>query len=76
MKIEIFEEESKDQMIYLRLVRYLGKIQVHACDAKGKTLACGHLCSITPEGVQRCKSVDRSLGFELDENDKLKDVTE
>ena len=81
MRIEIFgEEEEKDEVLRLRLVRINRDGQffsLQAVDADGEKVRCGNLLHIEVEdkgGVTftRSMGVSNTLGLDLDESSQIK----
>lgn len=74
MIIKVYEKSiSLPKVIRLKLVDYYGHVALIAVDEKGNELASGCLLTINGNGtIDRCGSVNRSFGFQLDRAGKIK----
>jgi len=75
MKLKIFGEEKEEKELILTLTKkWDGQmISVAACDSSGNIGEGGFLIGFTSEGkIQRFTNVSRELGFDLDEDDKIR----
>ena len=70
MKIKIYEEKQKNKDVYLKLIKDFSKVYVAAVNESGLDLCL--LFSISEKGIQICPYVDPKLGFDLDEEGRLK----
>ncbi len=78
MKLEIFQDLPQHELtVYLRLVKDSdGDISVQAVDAKGERLYRGYLVMFQGGRIRRATSVHNSLGFDLDEQGRIKEVAD
>lgn len=76
MKIEIWNEEQKEeeQLLRLRLMPDMSKgVVLNVVDANGRLIEAGHLLAISASGrLSLCPSVNSSLGLKLDDSRRLK----
>ena len=73
MKLEIYEPEKveKEKPVKLRLVKHGTEIQLEVVDEDGDEIAT--LLGITSDGViELWNGVNSNLGFELDNNNRIK----
>lgn len=76
MNIKIFDKNEIDDVIYLKLLQIDGGVDVIAVDDKGVILSEGHLLFISKKGVMRYGYVNDTIGFDLTDDYKLKDILE
>lgn len=76
MKLEIWEEEKKNNPVRLRLIDSedgSGEIVLKAVDSEGDTIISGNILGILKDGtIKRKIKVNRSLGFKLDSEGRVK----
>lgn len=64
MKIEIYNEEKKDDVLRLRLIKEGPDIVLAAVDEKGVILRAGRILIILSKGkITRCSYVNAGLGL-------------
>jgi len=74
MKLCIFTEPEKaEPVLFLKLENFLGDVTLGVCDASGITIAGGNILRISDEGMlMRFPNVNKKLGFQLDEDGRIK----
>lgn len=79
MKIEIWEEEQKEEEQPLRLkLQVIGSdVELIAVDSKGSMISAGHLLAIRSSGrLFRESDISKSLGLELDSRGRVEEIVE
>lgn len=77
MKLEIYKEKEtkQEEKLVLRLIHGGDSVKLCAVDEDGSVLDGGYLLSIGDSdgdiGVKRCKYVSDSLGFDLDDDERI-----
>lgn len=72
MDLEIYNDIDAQEPTRLRLVKHDGCVTLCAVNKLGERLASGSLLKITEKGIYLCSSVDRTLGFDLTADGRLK----
>jgi hypothetical protein len=75
MNLKIYhnvKDEQKNNDVYLRLSEGTDGIYLIACDEKGKRLYNGDLIRINKNGIQLCRFISESFGFNLNNDGQLK----
>ncbi len=73
MKIEIWNEEQKEeeQPLRLRLVAFRNGVELQAVDKEGQKIWRGHLLFISSAGLFLASAVSSKLGLKLDDIGRL-----
>ena len=73
MRYEVFDEKDSG-IVRLKLsITDFGAVRVEAVDAKGNNISGGHLLQLTLSGkLRRTRYVNPGLGFELDDEGRIK----
>lgn len=74
MKLEVYGEGQDSEVpVRLRLIQEGNNVKLIAVDEDGDALYSGYLFTITADGyLVRCTHVNPSLGFKLEDADKIK----
>jgi len=74
MKLCIFNEPEKTEpVVFVKLESYLDDVHLVVCDASGVTVIGSNILRISSNGTLiRFIDIDKELGFQLDEEGRIK----
>jgi len=73
MNLKIFQDPEKT--VFLKLVYCIDSVALVCVNEEGDELSNGVLCVVSSEGIRRPIGVEASLGFKLDGEHKIRDIT-
>ena len=72
MRLEVFKEpDPEESVLRVRLVQDGEDATLRAVDEYGRRLPGGNLFTLFLDGIARCVSVDKSIGFPLDDRGRV-----
>ena len=71
MKLKVFEEKPKEDIIYFKLLENQDTQSIILIATNNKGLVLTHILSIDNKGIHLCQAVNKNLGLPLDKKGKV-----